>query len=212
MTTVTSDAAHMTTMLTDLFPNAPIVLLDMDGVFVDWGNGLNRQLLKHDPNYPIVPVGQQLDYNHLSGPGGDPEILAAAMNAPGLYRDLEPMPYAVDAVLEMEKAGLNVFFCTKPFLTHATCASEKLASVEAHLGKRWVDRVILTHDKTLVRGDILIDDHPDITGAMTPTWTQVVYDHSYNRVPRLAHLPRLTGWRNWESVIYPALDMASIRA
>ncbi|MDO5863488.1 MULTISPECIES: hypothetical protein [Paenarthrobacter] len=111
------------------------------------------------------------------------------------------MPGAVEAVLAMEEAGLNVLFCSTSFATHPTCASEKLASFEEHLGSRWVNRVILTHDKTLVRGDVLIDDKQGITGNMAPTWTHLVLDQPYNR--GLADAPRLREWNDWEAALHP---------
>ena len=36
--------------------------------------------------------------------------------------------------------------------------------MEEHLGSEFTKRVILTRDKTLVRGDVLIDDKPTIGG------------------------------------------------
>ena len=36
--------------------------------------------------------------------------------------------------------------------------------VEKHLGKSWVERIILTRDKTMVAGHILIDDTEHIAG------------------------------------------------
>ena len=36
--------------------------------------------------------------------------------------------------------------------------------VENHLGKDWIDRLILTRDKTMINGDVLIDDKINITG------------------------------------------------
>ncbi|WP_227471671.1 hypothetical protein [Paenarthrobacter sp. YJN-5] len=206
MKTLLGNAAHMQPMITPL-PGRPLVLVDMDGCFFDWGNALNRILLQLDPNYPIVPLGEQMDYNHLCGPGGDRAILLQAMNTEGLYRNLDPMPGAVEAILAMEESGLNVFFCSTPFATHPTCASEKLASIEEHLGSRWVNRVILTHDKTLVRGDVLIDDKPGITGNMEPTWTHLLFDQSYNRA--LSDAPRLREWKDWEAALYPLLQMAA---
>lgn len=38
------------------------------------------------------------------------------------------------------------------------------AWVEKHLGQEFLEQVILTRDKTLITGDILIDDKPDIQG------------------------------------------------
>lgn len=60
-------------------PGRPIALIDMDGCFFDWGNALNRILLQLDPSYPIVPVGEQMNYNHLSGPGGDRDVLLLSL-------------------------------------------------------------------------------------------------------------------------------------
>lgn len=40
------------------------------------------------------------------------------------------------------------------------------AWVERHLGPEFLDKVILTRDKTIVSGDILIDDKPDILGRI----------------------------------------------
>lgn len=36
--------------------------------------------------------------------------------------------------------------------------------MEKHLGHEFLEQVILTRDKTLITGDILIDDKPDILG------------------------------------------------
>ena len=47
-----------------------------------------------------------------------------------------------------------------------------------------------------VRGDVLIDDKPNITGSATPTWQQLLFDAPYNR--HVAHLPRLSSWADWE--------------
>lgn len=41
------------------------------------------------------------------------------------------------------------------------------AWVEKHLGYDFLEQVILTRDKTLIAGDLLIDDKPDILGENT---------------------------------------------
>jgi hypothetical protein len=38
------------------------------------------------------------------------------------------------------------------------------AWIEKHLGYDFLDQIILTRDKTVVTGDVLIDDKPDILG------------------------------------------------
>jgi hypothetical protein len=48
-------------------------------------------------------------------------------------------------------------------------------------GFRVHQAVILTRDKTLVRGDVLVDDKPEIGGLATPHWRHLLYDQPYNR-------------------------------
>ena len=38
--------------------------------------------------------------------------------------------------------------------------------VENHLGKDWINRLILTRDKTMINGHVLIDDKINITGKV----------------------------------------------
>ena len=69
--------------------------------------------------------------------------------------------------------------------------------IKEHLGQEFAERTIITRDKTLVYGDILIDDKPEVTGIHTPAWTHVVYDQPYNRE---ATANRLT-WNNYKEVL-----------
>jgi 5'-nucleotidase len=64
-------------------------------------------------------------------------------------------------------------------------------------GSEFTKGVILPRDKTLVRGDVLIDDKPTIGGISTPQWRHVLFDQPYNR-----HLsgPRVQ-WENWREVL-----------
>ncbi|GAB2734375.1 5' nucleotidase, NT5C type [Sinomonas soli] len=201
MTMTIESPAHMGPMNTALAPR--VVLVDMDGVLFDWMTGLNAKHLELDPAFPVIRPGDQHTWDMLCGPTGDRDILRRAMDAPGLYRDLQPMPGALDALEAMEAAGLAPFLCSAPFPTHATCTSEKLASVQEHFGPKWAQRTILTLDKTLVHGAVLVDDKPVITGARTPEWTQVVFDQPYNQgTPG----PRLHSWEAWEDVVLPVVD------
>lgn len=46
------------------------------------------------------------------------------------------------------------------------CVCFQYAWVERHLGPDFLEKVILTRDKTIVSGDILVDDKPDILGRI----------------------------------------------
>lgn len=206
MTIALERPAHMGTMET-IATAAPVVLVDLDGVCFDWMTGLNRALLALDPSYPIIRPQDQHHWDLLCGPGGDRAVLDRALNSPGLYRNLQPVPGALEALEAMEAAGLAPFICSSQFPTHPTCASEKLASVEEHFGAKWARRTILTLDKTLVHGTVLVDDKPEITGARVPDWTQVVFDQPYNQA---TEGPRLHSWDHWQDIVMPLVEASMV--
>merc|ERR1712048_684490 len=66
----------------------------------------------------------------------------------------------------------------------------------------WLKRLILTCDKTTVRGDFLIDDKPSICGSQQPLWTQIIFDAPYNRDVGLGCRRRLHLWDDVEAVLF----------
>jgi len=170
------------------------ILVDMDGVLADWSAGMERQL--GSPGF--------LDWSTWEGIRADATLehrdaFAAAMAARFFYRDLDPIPWAVDALREIVAAGHEVFICSTPDSTNQHCASDKIAWIRQHLGDDWVKRIILTHDKTLVHGDILIDDKPNVTGAHTPSWEHVLFAAPYNT--HITDRRRITDWLSWQEAL-----------
>jgi 5'-nucleotidase len=179
------------------------VLVDMDGVMCKWQEMYDDLLRKHYPHIPIFPFEKVTRFKTQSFYADEHrEEIAEMMNMPGFYRDLEPMEGSVEALKAMKAAGINVFLCTAPYVTNKTCASEKMDWVERHLGSDWLNKTIITSDKTLVRGDVLIDDKPNIKGAMTPSWTHIVFDAPYNRGIE----PRLNQWNEWHHVLAKVVE------
>lgn len=76
--------------------------------------------------------------------------------------------------------------------------------VEQNLGPEFVERIILTRDKTVVMGDLLIDDKDNIQGLEeTPSWEHILFTCCHNQ--HLALPPtrrRLLSWSdNWRGII-----------
>ena len=186
----------------------PIALIDMDGNWLQWGVRLNEILLRLDPSFPIVDDDKRSGWDDLAGPGADREVLKEAMNHPDLYTGLEPVPHAVEAILEMADEGWDSFHCSTPTWTNPGCVPGKLAAIDQYFGPKWVDRLILTHDKTMVLGDVLIDDKGIITGAAVPTWKHLIHDQSHNR--SVSGVPRMSDWREWRGHVYPLLGAVSV--
>lgn len=181
------------------------VLIDLDGVVANWGKGWDQYL---DWRYPssstknIPRHANQLSFDLHKGLSEDEcKIVDETMDNMS-YINLEPIEGAIDALLSIQALGHEVLLVTSPWLTNPNCVQDKLAWVEKHLGAEWINRVIITKDKTLIDGDILIDDKPSIHGAkIDPTWVQVVFTQPYNRDVIARY--RLDDWQadNWLDVL-----------
>jgi 5'-nucleotidase len=122
-----------------------------------------------------------------------PEI-KEIINSPGFFRDLPPGHIAANAVEDMLDAGHDVFICTKPHLPNPTCESEKKQWIQEHIPVL-EKKIIMTQDKTMVRGDILIDDTWQ-HGKKHPEWDLVMFDQPWNTKYAVR---RLNDW-SWSSL------------
>ena len=174
------------------------ILVDMDGVIADFDGEFLQRYRRRHPDKLYYPFEQRTEfYVKDQYPEELKPLVAEILLEPTFFRDMMPMDGAMEALLEMEAVGLEVFICSSPFTTYQNCVLEKYQWVESYLGSEWVNRIILTKDKTLVRGDILIDDKPEITGVDVPNWEHILYDRPYNQGVKKR---RLT-WKNWKDVL-----------
>ena len=182
----------------------PLVLVDMDGVLLDLEGTFWEDFEAANPDGPTRAEGDKTQFkiDDQMDPVWTPAI-RSVMAAPGFFARLRPMPGAVAALNEMLDEGWDVRICTAPLLHNPTCASDKIASLAEHFGQRWTRRAVITKDKTLVRGDVLIDDKPVVDGDWTPVWKHVVFDATYNQDAPSPY--RLTGWANWRQTLTPLL-------
>ena len=180
----------------------PLILSDMDGVLADLETGFWTQFEAAFPDAPKRAQANAREFKIDTQISSEwTEKVHSITNAPGFFAALQPMPGAVEALNAMLDEGWDVRICTAPLLSNPTCASDKFAWADEILGDGWSRRVVIAKDKTLVRGDILIDDKPVITGDWTPTWKHVVFDATYNQD---APSPlRLDGWANWRQSLAP---------
>jgi len=136
-------------------------------------------------------------------PDGLRDAAIEVMSQPGFFRDLPPMPGAVEAVKEMKAEGFAVFICTSPLPSNPTCCQDKIEWVTKHLGCVGMDimSMVMTRDKCLVQGDVLIDDKPQITGYVIPTWEHIVFDAPYNKQGPEDIRLRIDTWDEWRCVL-----------
>lgn len=167
-----------------------VLLIDQDGVLADFERGLRQKWVQAYVDVPPLPPEARLSFRaSLDYPVHLRARVAEVCFAERFFYDLPPLPGALEAIQALAHAGHDVRICTSPLLQNPYCVAEKYQWVAKHLGTAWLEKMILTKDKTLVQGDYLIDDKPDIEGQLRPVWQQLIYDATYNQT--VTHLPRV---------------------
>lgn len=78
----------------------------------------------------------------------------------GFFEELEPLPHALSAMHRLARSPhYSPYILTAPSVKNPLCYTEKRVWVEKHLGMPFVERFIICPDKSLLRGNYLIDDH-----------------------------------------------------
>lgn len=73
------------------------------------------------------------------------------------FLELEPLPDALEALKEL---GMfyDLYILTRPSIYNTHCYSEKAEWIKKHLGFDMLNKLILSPDKSLLKGDFLVDD------------------------------------------------------
>jgi 5'-nucleotidase len=108
------------------------IFIDMDNVLVDFQSALAKRGLPLN-----TPNADDLD---------------------GLFAEMEPMPGALESYRELVAEGHDVYILSTAPWDNPSAWSDKLLWVQKHLGDVAYKRLILSHHKNLLRGDVLIDD------------------------------------------------------
>lgn len=175
-----------------------IILVDQDGVLANYHEGLLEIWKTEHPQKIWVPAENLLHHDiDKNYPDEYGELFEEIVLRKGFYRSLPPIVGGKEALEHLLSLGHDVRICTAPKRNYRNCVHEKFEWIDEHLGQVWVERTIITRDKTLVRGDILIDDKPNITGVCKPTWEHVFYDQPYNR----HHDQKRLTWQNYMEVL-----------
>jgi 5'(3')-deoxyribonucleotidase len=118
-----------------------LLFIDMDGVLVDFYQGVKK-------NYP--------DFDTYL-PARQREITAELSAREGFFISLEPVEGAVEAFGALSR-HYETYILSTPDWHGVNSWSEKRIWVENHLGDLAFKRLILSHNKGLFTGRALIDD------------------------------------------------------
>jgi 5'-nucleotidase len=176
-----------------------IILVDMDGVLANFEEKFLEIYRSLYPNLPYIPVNLRRRFHiREEYPKELEDKVVSVWTKPGFYLSLDPIDKGLESINEIKNKGHDVFICTSPLSTYENCVLEKYKWVEKYLGNNWVRNIIFTKDKTIVHGNLLIDDNPLIKGIKNPSFEHIIYDCSYNK---LENFKRRMTWNNWKDVL-----------
>jgi len=176
-----------------------VILVDQDGPLTNETKRLFEVFRERFPEEAKRHSGErnhfELIHNFSPHLG---EVIEEIRRSKGFYLSFPPVEKGLTALKEMLELGHEVFICTAPLSFYTYCVPEKFEWVERYLGKDFIHRLIITKDKTVAKGDVLIDDKPEIYGRLKPVWEHIIYDAPYNK--GVNNKKRLN-WDNWKEVL-----------
>lgn len=181
-----------------------VLLLDMDGPMAGFDeHGWN---VCTDLGFTFDAEGfhvQQHRYftEHLSP--DEHRKARTIIEAPGWFRALPVVEGAQAGVEELLSAGVEIWVCTKPLEANPGCRDEKGAWLREHFPM--LERnLIITPDKSLIRGNVLLDDAIKIEWIQEADWAPMVFTAPFNGPgSEWAHLPHWT----WGDDIEELMDV-----
>lgn len=90
----------------------------------------------------------------------------------GFFLDLEPLHGAIEGVRELQ-TKYDVWILSRPSIKNIHCYTEKAEWIKKYFGEEMLYKLILCPDKSLVKGEFLIDDdckhgQPEFEGEWIP--------------------------------------------
>ena len=110
----------------------------MDGTICDIRSAVNKVRSSLDVNF------EDVKYNY-------------PWSIPGFFLELEQIPLAIDSVKKLSSVH-DVWFLSRPSFKNLHSYTEKAIWIRDNFGYDLQKKLILCGDKSLLKGDILIDD------------------------------------------------------
>src|SRR3974377_1645222 len=152
-----------------------IILVDMDDVLADFDGEFYRRWNARHPERKIVPPeGRKFFYIKEELPPEYAPLVTEINTEKGFVFSFSEIPGGIKAVNEIKNMGREVLICKAPLDIYENCVLEKYKWIDEHMGFEWTKKLILTKEKAMVRGDILIDDKPDIKNEDKASWEHIL--------------------------------------
>ena len=177
------------------------VLIDVDGVIANFQKRfveVAAQILGRE--FDEASSMTQWDVEKALGLSDEEkDAVYEVVNAPGFCMNLPEIPGAVDGIKRLMKYA-DVYFLTSPNKKSPTWVFERGAWLVERFGKELGEKVINTHHKYTIYGDIFIDDKPSHVeewqaqiGNLNPNAQGLLWAWPFNEG---SEVPRVADWQD----------------
>jgi len=178
-----------------------IILLDLDGPLADFDFGIDMKWNRLHPDKPInFSDRETFSFNNLY----DKETVEEIVNiffSDNFFENLPLVPGSQEALSTIQSMpNTEVFICSSPMFRNPSSYTSKRNWVYKNFGEDMARRLILAKDKTMIRGDILIDDKIHIKGTLEPTWQHILFTKKFNS--GVANQKRIDWLSDWQQVLF----------
>jgi 5'(3')-deoxyribonucleotidase len=183
----------------------PVVLIDCDGVLADFVG----QLQAHVKHYLDITVDLRSydQWDTFSHPAfaDCKEDVEGILDKAGFCLSMDVLPGAQDAMKELV-AKYDVHIVTSPWTSNPRWEWERRQWLSQHFGIHW-KKIISTHAKAQVHGDVFIDDKPMHVNGWQAKWRyglSILWEQAYNQKDELhrdAHR-----YHDWDSLLGAVKD------
>lgn len=173
-----------------------ILLLDMDGIVANllkkWLNTYNQE---YDDNLTLTQIGSWDVEKYAKK--CSPKEFHAIIERPHFFADLEVLPGSIEITKKLQDMGHILYFVTATPYDNPTAAYDKQKWVDKYFPHMGKSKIIHTHDKYMVLGSLLLDDHPKNLEEFPGI--KVVVDYPYNQDVKADY--RVKDWFEFLEVI-----------
>ena len=207
-----------------------VVLVDMDGVLADFDKRVLDLLSKHHSDIRLpwdeIRTGSFLKHAFVREHA---EAISETYKEVGFFESLPPISDAINAIREMQKEGFDVCITSSVLSLPALCVAEKVRWVERHLGKAFLQRLIMTPGQayqaksatTSTKGATSWAAAMANSGAATLFERKIDWEHVYVETPNpyssgpsqplatgrpSTSRRRLQDWTEWRTLLEPPED------
>jgi len=160
-----------------------VLLIDMDGPLADFEKGFLDAWRKKFPDQKFISLEERRGERIIDQyPALLKDRVQSVYLEKGFYLNLPVAQGSKEALDDIRNMGFDVFVCSSPMFFNPYSYMEKRLWLEKNFGADVAKRLILTKDKTIIKGDILIDDRvTSRKGKEKAGWKLLLFETYHNR-------------------------------